>query len=160
MLDPSISTFLITIINIGFLFFVLRAVLFRPVSKFIEDRKKKVQDSIHEAENDRQTAKTLLQQYEDRLKAVQEEADGILKSAQKTARQQADQIIAEGKAEADRLRDNARKQIETERRAALALFQAEAAALVIQASSRLLQRELNQEDNRRFAGLLLQEIGK
>jgi F-type H+-transporting ATPase subunit b len=160
MITPSIATVLITIINIGILFFVLRAILFKPVTKFIEARSKKIEDAIAQAEKDKAQSKQLLQQYEDQLKQAEAEADAIIRAARETARQQANQIVAEGKAAADNLAANARRQLEAEKQAALVLFKAEAAALVVSAASRLLQRDLNQEDNRRMAGLLLQELGK
>ena len=160
MIDLSITTFLLTIINIGILFAVLRKVLFKRVTKFMEDRTSKVRHSIEEAEKDKQAAKALLSKYEERLKNIQGEAEAIIQAAQKKAQQEAVQIVAAGREAANTLIANAHKQIKTEQRAALGLFRAEAAALVISASSRLLQRELTKEDSRRFAGLLLQEIGK
>jgi F-type H+-transporting ATPase subunit b len=159
VIDLSISTFLITLINVGILFGVLRGVLFKRVTKFIEDRSNKVRQTIEEAEKDKQEAKALLVQYEARLKNIQTEAERIIRSAQEKAQREADQIIAEGKTSANTLIANAQKQIEAEQQAALALFQAEAGRLVIGAASRLIQRDLTQEDNRRFANLLLQEIG-
>jgi F-type H+-transporting ATPase subunit b len=158
MIVPSLSTFLITIINITILFFVLRAVLFKPVTKFMEDRAKKVQDSLDQAEKERLQAKGLLQQYEDQLKRVEEEATEIIRAAKETAALEADRIITEAKAQADLLLDKGRKQLEAEQRAAMTVFQADAAALVIGASSRLIQRELNSDDSRRQADLLLKEL--
>jgi F-type H+-transporting ATPase subunit b len=160
MISPNLATFLITIINIGVLFFILRAVLFKPVTQFMEARTKKIQDDIEQAEKDKTQAKLLYQQYEDALKHAEEEAEAIIRSARETAREQADRIAAEGKAEAENLLAAARRRIETEQKAAMALFKAEAAALVVSASGRLLQRELNQEDARTYAALLLREIGK
>jgi F-type H+-transporting ATPase subunit b len=158
MIVPSLSTFLITIINITILFFVLRAFLFKPVTKFMEDRAKKVQDSLDQAEKERLQAKGLLQQYEDQLKRVEEEATEIIRAAKETAKLEADRIITEAKAQADLLLDKGRKQLEAEQRAAMTVFQADAAALVIGASSRLIQRELNSDDSRRQADLLLREL--
>jgi F-type H+-transporting ATPase subunit b len=160
MINPNLATFLVTIVNIGILFFVLRAILFKPVTKFMETRAKKIQDDIEQAEKDKVQAKLLYQQYEDSLKHAEEEAEGILRSARETAQEQANRIVAEGKAEAENLLAAARKRMEAERNAAMALFKAEAAALVIGASSRLLQRELTQDDARQYAARLLQEIGK
>jgi F-type H+-transporting ATPase subunit b len=160
MITPSIATFLITIINIGILFFVLRAILFKPVTKFMETRTKKIEDAIAQAEKDKAQSRQLLQQYEDQLKQAEVEADAIIRSAREHAQQQAARIVAEGKVAAENLAANARRQLEAEKQAALVLFKAEAAALVVSAASRLLQRDLNQEDNRRMAGLLLQELGK
>ncbi|MDR0525162.1 MAG: ATP synthase F0 subunit B [Spirochaetaceae bacterium] len=160
MLDPSIATFLITLINVGILFAVLRAVLFKRVTQFMEDRSNRIRENIEGAEKDKQTAQAFLAQCEERLKNVQAEADEVLKTAREQAQQEADRIIAQGAAEAKSLVEKARKQIEADQKARTARFQAEAAGLVLAAAGRLLQRELTQEDNRRFAGLLLQELGK
>jgi F-type H+-transporting ATPase subunit b len=157
MIDLSISTFLITLINLGILFVVLRALLFKPVTKFMDDRGKKIAAAIAQSEKDKNQAKILLQQYEDQLKNAEGEAEAIIRAAQETGQQQADRILAEGQAAADKLLEGARRQIEAEQKAALAKFRSEAVDLVIALSSRLLARELNQEDNRRYARMLLDE---
>jgi F-type H+-transporting ATPase subunit b len=159
MLDFSI-TFFFTFINIGILFFILRAILFKPVTKFMEDRTKRIQNSIEQAEKEKNQARLLQRQYEDLLKAAQGEADAIINTAKETAGEEAGRIISEGKRAAETLLINARRQSEAERQAALALFKAEAAALVVAASGRLLKRELTGKDNLMFAQQLLQELGK
>jgi F-type H+-transporting ATPase subunit b len=157
MLVPSLATFLITLINIGILFLILRAALFKPVTKFMEDRTRRIEDSIAQSEKDKYQAKQLLQQYEDRLKAAEGEGEAIIRAARESARRESDRIVAEGRAAADALMDGARKQMESEQKAAMAVFKAEAAALVMSASSRLLKRELTAEDSRRQAVLFLRE---
>ena len=158
MIVPSLATFLVTIVNITVLFFVLRAVLFRPVTRFMENRAKKVQDSLDQAEKERAQAKGLLKQYEDQLQRVEEEATEIVRAATETARAEADRIIAEGRAQAARILEKGRKQLDAERKAAMTVFRADAAALVIGASGRLIRRELNSDDNRAQAELLLREL--
>jgi F-type H+-transporting ATPase subunit b len=158
MITPSLATFLITLVNVGVLFLVLRAILFKPVTKFMEDRAAKIQDAIVQAEKDKNQAKLLFQQYEDQLKNAEGEAEAIIRTARETGQQQADKIIAEGKEAGERILENARRQIEAEQHAALARFRAEAVDLVIAASSKVLERDLNQDDNRRCAGMLLEEL--
>ncbi|MDR2403383.1 MAG: F0F1 ATP synthase subunit B [Spirochaetaceae bacterium] len=160
MIDPSITTFLITLINIGILYFVLRKILFKPVTQFMEGRTKKIEDTIAQAEQDKDQAKRLLERYEAQLKQAGEEAERIIKAARETARHEADSLVARGKEAAEQLLANGRKQLEAERHTALALFRAEAAAMVVNASGRLLRRDLQSEDNRRYADLLLQELGR
>ncbi|WP_010263785.1 F0F1 ATP synthase subunit B [Treponema primitia] len=157
MLDFSV-TFIITIINIFILFLILRKILFKPVTKFIEERAKKVQDSLDLAEKERNQAKGLLKQYEDQLKMVEDQATEIIRSAKETAQAEAARIVAEGKAQAELLIDKGHKQLEAEKRAAMSVFHADAAALVIGASSRLIQRELSDEDSHHQAELLLKEL--
>jgi F-type H+-transporting ATPase subunit b len=158
MLDFSV-TFFFTFINIGILFFILRRILFKPVSKFIEGRSQKIQDAIEQAEKDKEQAKLVLDRYEEQLKNARIEAEAIINAARETAQGQTERILAEGKAGAEGLLAAARKQIEAEQRAAADRFKAEAAALVIGVSSRLLRREMTGEDSLRQAALLLQEMG-
>jgi F-type H+-transporting ATPase subunit b len=158
MLTPSIGTFLVTLINIGILFVILRAVLFKPVTKFIADRSKKVEDTIAQADRDKAQAKQLLQQYEDQLKNADTEAEAIIRGARENAGRESERIIAEGRARAENIIAAAQVQIQAERQAALAAFKGEAATLVVAAATQLLRRDLNQEDNRRLAASLLQEV--
>ena len=157
MLNFSV-TFIITIINITILFFILRKVLFKPVTKVMADRAKRVQDSLEQAEKDKSEAKQLLERYEARLKNADAQADEIIRLARETANAEAERIIAAGKSAAETMQANARRQIEAEHEAALAQFKAEAALLVIAAASRLLGRELQTDDNRRYANMLMDEL--
>jgi len=157
MLDFSV-TFIITIINIVVLFFILRALLFKPVTKFMAERAKRVQDSIAEAAKDRAGAQKLLEQYQAKMKDAQGEADEIVHTGRKSAEAEAARIVDEGKALAQALVDAGRRQIESERQAMHARFSMEAAALVMAASSRLVQRDISGDDNRRYANMLLDEL--
>jgi F-type H+-transporting ATPase subunit b len=158
MIVFSLSTFLVTIVNVGILFFVLRAVLFKPVTKFMALRSAKIRDAIEQSEKDKNQARALLEQYEARLKAADAEAEAILHGARENAKQEAERIIERSREQADGLVANARRQIEAEQEAAMAVFRKEAAGLVVAASARLLSREFRSEDNRKYAELLLSGI--
>jgi F-type H+-transporting ATPase subunit b len=155
MIAFSLSTFLVTLLNIGILFFVLRAVLFKPVTKFMAIRSAKIREAIEQSEKDKNQARALLEKYQAQLKNAGDEAEAILRAARENAGQEAEKIIARGREQADSLIAGARKQIEAEQEAAIAVFRKEAAGLVMAASARLLSRELRSEDNRKYAELLL-----
>jgi F-type H+-transporting ATPase subunit b len=157
MLDFSV-TFIITIINITILFFILKAILFKPVTKFMAERAQRVQDSIDLAEKNKTESQKLLVEYEDKLKNAEIEAGEILKKAHASAERLTEQLIAEGKEEAANITAMARKQIESERQAAQARFKLEAAALVIAASAKLSSRDFSGDDNRHYANMLLEEL--
>jgi len=157
MLDFSV-TFIITIINITVLFFLLRKILFRPVTKFMAERAKKIQDSIEQSEKDKTQAKAMLAQYEAHLKAAESEAEAIIHTAKQHAQEEAQKIIAESRESAEAAMINARKQLEAERQAAMAVFRKEAADLVVAATGRLVGRELKSEDSKHYADMLIDEI--
>jgi F-type H+-transporting ATPase subunit b len=157
MLDFSV-TFIITILNITILFFVLRKLLFKPVTKFMADRAKRVQDSLDQAEKDRTQAKAMLREYEGKLKSAEAEAGEIIKTARDNADKEAKRIIESTKAESAEILSAARKQIEADRRAAVTKLRFETAALVMAASSKLAAREFSRDDNRRYVEMLLDEL--
>ena len=157
MLDFSV-TFIITIINIAILFIILRAILFKPVTKFMTERAQRVQNSIDLAEKDKAEARRLLAEYEARMKNADDEAENILRTARENAEQEALRIVDESKEAAADIIANTRKQLEAERLAAYAKFRAEAAILVTAAVSRLAGREINSDDNMRYANMLLEEL--
>jgi F-type H+-transporting ATPase subunit b len=157
MLDFSV-TFLITIVNITILFFILRAILFKPVTKFMEERAKRVQDVLDQAERDKALAKKLHADYEAILKDVDVQAQAILKTAREKADYQAEQTVNNAKKEAENIIASAHKQVEAERQVALAKFTLEASALVLAATSKLAAREISGDDNRRYVAMLLDEL--
>jgi F-type H+-transporting ATPase subunit b len=157
MLDFSV-TFFITIVNIIILFVVLRAVLFKPVSKFMNERTAKIRDDIEKAEKDKRDAKQTLENYEKRLAAAETEAEAIIRSAREHGEAEAARIIAAARADADRMAAGTRSRLEAERLAAMTVFKAEAAALVVSAAGRLLKRELTGAEHLRFAAEALNQI--
>jgi F-type H+-transporting ATPase subunit b len=154
MLDFSV-TFIITIINLVILFLILRKLLFKPVTKLMEDRTRRINDSIIQAEKDKQSARQLQERFENRLTTAEAEAEAIIRAAREQAEAEAERITAEARAEAERITAGARARLETERRAAAAVFRAEAAALVVSAAGRLLKRELAGTEQLRYAAEVL-----
>ncbi|MDR2509757.1 MAG: ATP synthase F0 subunit B [Spirochaetaceae bacterium] len=157
LIDFSV-TFLFTILNIALLCFVLRAVLFKPVSRIIEARKEKIQNDIDTAAADREEAKRLCAEYEEKVNGLEDEARKITAETRLSAEERAAAIIAEGKAQADALIEAARKQIAAEKQTAYIVFKAEAAALVMRAASRLLGREITGEDARYLSETAINEF--
>ena len=159
MLDFSI-TFLFTLLNIGVLFFILRLILFKPVTKLMEERAEKARREKEEAGREKEEAGRLRKEYEELMRNALAEKEALIKAAREAAEAQAERIIQDGKDQAERLVASARNQIGAERSAAFSALKNEAAALVLLAASRLIRREISGEDSQRQAEFLLQEIGK
>jgi F-type H+-transporting ATPase subunit b len=159
MLDFSVS-FFFTLVNIAILFVALRAILFKPVTKFMEERTAKIQSDIDGAAKDRTDAKSLLQQYEEKMKAADAEAAKIRREAGEQAEKQAERIVADGKVKAEGIIAAARKQIQAEREAAFLSLRAEAASLVVNAAGRLLRRDQANVEatDAAYAELVLREL--
>ncbi|GMO44680.1 MAG: F0F1 ATP synthase subunit B [Termitinemataceae bacterium] len=159
MLDFTV-TFVFSLLNIVVLFFFLRKVLFKPVSKFISERSKSVEETIEAANKDKENSKNLRELYETKLKTADEEAMELAKKAQDSARLHCETIIAQAQQQSENMISAARKQIDAERQAAYIAFKAEAAALVVAATGKLLRREVNTKDCENAARTILADLGK
>ena len=157
MLDFSV-TLIITIINITVLTVILRAILFKPVTKFMAGREKRIRDSIEQSENSKTRADSLLAQYEAQLKTAEAEADAIIRAAREQAKTEADKIIADCRVAAETELANNKKKLKLEHSSAIAAFRQEAAGLVVAAAGQLLGREIKSEDSRLYAANLLEEL--
>jgi F-type H+-transporting ATPase subunit b len=158
MLDFSV-TFLITIVNITFLYFVLKRVLFVPVTKFMEERTRKVQRDIDSAKNSQERAAALETEYDAKMKEIGTETQRILQSARERARQDGDSIVAEAKAEATRMIAAARAEIESERRDLRRSLIRETADISVLAASRVLRENLDTVKNRELVESFLETAG-
>jgi F-type H+-transporting ATPase subunit b len=150
-------TFLWTLVNLLILFLFLKKFLFGRIGTFLEKRAEGINAEREAAAKDREEAKVLRLQFEEKMAKVNDEAAAILRTAREDAEIVRASILAEAKANAGVIVENARAQTEAEQQAALLVFRAEAAALVVQASGQLLKRNLDSEDNRKFAAALLAE---
>jgi F-type H+-transporting ATPase subunit b len=157
MLNFDAVTIVITLVNLALLFFVLKAILFKPVSKFIDARNAKIKGDLEKAAKDREDAASLLASYHAKLKQADAEAAAILKAARENAQKRSAQMISDARCEAAALIAAAQKQIAAERQAASFAFKAEASRLVLAATAKLLKREISGDDAQRLCEQALSE---
>jgi F-type H+-transporting ATPase subunit b len=152
-------TFLITIVNITFLFLVLRKVLFGRVTKFMEDRSNKIQRDIDLAKFSNERAKALEAEYAEKIKASREEGQRIMQIARDKAEQECASLIAEAKASAEKILSAARAEIEAERLEAERELLKTTADLTIRAASAVLEENIDSDKNRKLVAKFLDSVG-
>ncbi len=158
MLNFSV-TFFITIVNITFLYFVLRRVLFKPVTKFMEDRSAGIQNDLDVAKRTTARAEALQAEFEAKMKNVTEEGHKIIQTARDEAAREYDAIIVKAKADAEKIVLASKKSLDDERRYAERLLREETADISIQAASRILGTNLDSEKNRALVAKFLETVG-
>ena len=111
---------LITGVNIFILFFAMSYLLFNPARDFLEKRRNKIAGDLETARSSKEDAVALKAEYEAKLKAIDKEAEAILDEARKKAKKQEAEIVAEAKEEAARIIARANREIDLEKKKALA----------------------------------------
>ena len=97
------------------LFLIVGSKLFNPIRSIMEKRQEKIQNELETAASDMEKAKELKAEYEEKLKAIDKEADTILSEARKKALANENKIVAQAKEEAARIIERARVEAELEK---------------------------------------------
>jgi F-type H+-transporting ATPase subunit b len=131
-------------------FFVLKKYAFGPIQKTIDERRDRIRQAVEEADNARNEARDLLEQNRAVLAQARNESADILAEARKVA--DAQMARAKEEAEAERLRrlEDTRKQIEAETARSIDQIRSEVADLTIEATSRVVGKVLDADDQRRL----------
>ena len=150
MLDVNIWNFIWSAVNIIILFILLRIFLFKPINKIMNERTRTIQDNMDEAEKARQEAEELKQQYADSISNAKEEAQKIIMKAYDEAETEKSAILKKSQEEAYEIINDAGKTIENERKRIIQQAQTQIADLAIEAASKIIGENVDDEKNRRL----------
>jgi F-type H+-transporting ATPase subunit b len=157
MLDIDIWNFIWAAINLILLFILMKIFLFKPLRKMMDERTRSIQEDIDSAKQSREEAEALKQQYADDIGDAKAEAQKILMKAHEEAESEKAAMIRRSQEEADQIVADANKAIETERKRVLAQAQTEIADLAIEAASKIIGENVDDEKNRRLVDKFLSE---
>ena len=149
-MDINPLDIVIHIINIVVLFVILRVLLYKPVSKFMQKRAERVQAELDAAKKDQQTAEELKQKYSASLQSAQAEASEQAAQIIQKANSEANEIVAAAQKEAERIVAEAGKKAEENRKKTLASAREDMKALSLAMAEKILAREVNEADNRKI----------
>ncbi|GAV24190.1 ATP synthase subunit B [Carboxydothermus islandicus] len=152
------SDFIWTIINFFVLLFILKTLLYKPVLKTIEDRKKSIEESLEKAARAQEEAERIKAEYDGMIARAREEAREIIAKAQKTAQAEKEEIIATAQREAQALLADAKATIAQEKEKALRELRQEIGNLAVLAAGKILNRAVTLEDHQKLVDEFLNEV--
>lgn len=146
------------LISFGILLWVLYKFAFPPILEALETRERKIRDSIEQAEQNRLTAEQRLAEYEAKLGGAAQEAEAIVAEAKAKAQRLLEENEQRLRTESERIQAETTQEIERERRKALQDIRNEAADLALTVAERVLERSLSDDDHRRLAQQAVQAV--
>jgi F-type H+-transporting ATPase subunit b len=147
-----------TIIAFAITFFVLRRYAFGPIQKLIDQRRDYIRDSIEQADNAREEARTLLEEHRRLVGQAKTEAEGILAEARKISDSQRERMRTEIEEDRQRRLEETTRQIEQATQQALGEIRREVASLSLIAAEKITRKSLTGDDQRRLIDEALSEI--
>ena len=151
---------LVSAANFGFFILVLRAVALGPVMKMLDERRERIERGLRDAA-EAMIAKSRAEEAAGvALADARRESNEIRTNADKAAAQIRDVQVATLKAELDRMRADATKEIEAARVSALAAIRSEVADLAIGAATKVVGSSMDGDRQRALVGEFLDEQSK
>ena len=148
------------VVSFAVLFLVLYKFAFPGILSILEEREKKIKDSLDQADRHRSEAERRLKEYEAKLSAAGKEAEGILAAAKERAQRLLDENEQRLTVEAERIKSDATREIEQERRKAVQDIRNQTTDLALMVAEKVVQRSLTEADQRKFADEALEALSK
>jgi F-type H+-transporting ATPase subunit b len=143
LITPNIGLMFWTLVTFFTLLFVLRKFAWKPILNGLKDRELSISNALNEAKKAREEMNTLKAENEKILAEARMERDKILKEAKEIK----DKIITEAKSaaqeEGKKIMIQAHENIEKDRQKAFTELKEQVVQLAIEASTRILKRELS-----------------
>src|SRR2546421_4260813 len=149
-----------TLVVFGILLVLLWRFAFPAILKSVEERERRIQKQLDEAEKANAEAQRLLEEHKKQIAAARSEAQEILAKAKTVAQKERELLLAKAREEYDALLNRARKDIDAETEKAILALRREAVELSIAAASRVIEANLDNEANRRLVTEFLESLGK
>lgn len=108
-IEPSLL--LTQIINFVILLFVLTKLLYKPILKALDDRKRKIEEGLEFTQKAKKEEEQLELKHQEVLKRANEEAKEIIEAARSDGRKLKEEIISSGKEEIATLKKKLEKEL-------------------------------------------------
>jgi F-type H+-transporting ATPase subunit b len=148
------------VVSFAILLFLLYKFAFPGILSALEEREKKIRDSLDQAEGHRAEAERKLKEYEAKLHAASKEAEGIMAAAKERAQRLLEENEQRLTTEAERIKGDAMREIDQERRKAIQEIRTQTTDMALMVAEKVVQRSLTDADHRKLADDALAALAK
>lgn len=130
----------------------------KPVAQFFSSRAKDIEEELNELEQKKADAEKKLAEYEARFRNLEQESKQIVEDYIKQGEEAKKRIIAEAGAQADKLEDMAKRNIDQEFKAAKAALQQEIAEMAMDRAEGVIKKSIKAADQDRLVDQYLKKV--
>ena len=153
------GTVIVTVITFAILLALLKKFAWGPLKEVMDKRERDINRDIDEAEEAQLNAQKLEEENKKTLKQTQDEVQRILEDARVQARKQHEEIIHEANIRANGMIETAQSEINSEKERALADINNQVSELSVLIASKVLQKEISEQDQKELVDKYLKEAG-
>lgn len=150
LLDVNTGLMFWTILIFLAVLAILYKMAYPAILGAVEAREARIEELLASAQRDRDEASRLLEEQRARHEELRAQVQELLAEGRTAGERLRDEIVAEARQEQQAIAERARREIEQQTARAMAEVRAQAVDLSIAAASKLVQKDLDDEGNRRF----------
>jgi len=154
-IDPALL--LAFIVNFGVLAILLTFVLYRPITRMLDERAGKIKDSLEKAEQIKQESVRAEESVRAQIDAGRKEGQALIAQASQAAERLKEEARAEARKETEALLTKARAEIDREREERFQQLRREFADLAIMAAEKVIERSLDKKAHEQVIEKVLEE---
>ena len=159
-LKPDPGIFLWTIVTFFIVLIILKAKAWGPLMDALDKREAEIKNSLAAAEKAKKEADAVSQEYDELVKKAQIEAQRIVSEGKSAGERVKVEIEKHAKLKADEMLLKAKEQIEAEKEKAVKEIKSVIVDLSISAASKVIEKNLDNQDNQRLIEATLKDIGR
>jgi F-type H+-transporting ATPase subunit b len=144
-------------INFIVLIALLTYFLYRPIVTMLDERARRIQESLDAAERARADVAQADREREELLASTRREIQEMMTTAQQVAERIQSEARTTAQQEAQRIVETARQEADAERAQAMAELRREVAGLAVMAAERVISRSLDDQAHRQLVEQFLDE---
>jgi F-type H+-transporting ATPase subunit b len=156
-LGINMPVLLAQIINFIILFGLLYLVAYKPIMRMLDERSRKIKESMEQTEFIKQQAERAEEESAKRIEAAAKEGQEAIARAVRTGEEVRRGAQQQAKQEAEALIVRARTEIQRERDEAIDELRKEFADITIMAAGKVIERSLDKEAHREIIDKVLEE---
>jgi F-type H+-transporting ATPase subunit b len=158
LLSPNGGLMFWTLVVFLFLLFVLGKFVFPKITASVEAREKALEDAIQDAKRDREEAARALAEQQKQIEAARVEAQKIIVEGRQVGEKMRTDMMEETHRQQQAMLERARREIEGEKENAIAELRREAIDLAIAGASKVIEKNLDDQSNRKIVESFLSSI--
>ncbi len=147
-----------TIITFLLLFYVLAKFAWKPLLGMLEERENLIKTSLNDAETARKELEKINLESEAIITKARTDAQSILSDGKAAAEKIKDDTVAKAKEEANKIKEEAKLQIKAEKDKAISDIKKEVVDLSISVAEKLINKNISEQDNSSLIEESLKEI--
>ena len=152
-------TLIANICNLFIQMLIIKKFFLDKVLAILDQRRSAANKEITEAKAAKDEALTIKKTYEDNMLQATAKANEILQTAQKTAAERSEKIIAEAQTSAAQIKSKASADIAQEKKKAINDAKNEISGLALAIAGKVVEKELAEEDQAGLIDRFIDELG-